>query len=187
MVMDPLERNAAAGNLATSMVDQALEGNIGPETGFVEDAMQAIPTIPASVGNMGRRGGNTIIGGGWADRGRVGSRVGRGFAGGKPIAEAGYIRQAARQNNPFNPFNWGRYGSDQFFHGSGSLGKNYSPHYASQFANWIDRKVRGVPENPAAKAAAGGARGAAGPLDNNTDDLLLVASTADLLLALKLE
>lgn len=129
------------------------------------DMLGSVPTMSAVAGTKAYRGTGTILKGG--------SGVGQHFGGsqftsrenrGKRInwryGGAGATREGLSQANYLNPRNWGRFGSQDYFHHTGPIGgpnatgaaarssagrnpattTNYTPFYAAAAPNWLGRQ-----------------------------------------------
>lgn len=103
--------------MAQTVSEAMLEGTLGSSElpgeplPWYLDMMESWPTMTASVGTKAFRGSGTVIKGG----SNVGQRS-------NPRATGwGSTREGMRQANYLNPRNWGRFGSQDYFHHTGAL------------------------------------------------------------------
>ena len=155
---------ANASDYAAQEFSQGTESGVGSMPWWAQ-ASEDAPGIGTSILAAGWRGSNTIVGGGWNERNTAQNSFRRHrtitFGGRRPGREIdtstfrGQVRASAYYNNPFRSRNWGRFGSQDIFHGD--INKSYSPFQAAARAgNWGARKIAGDGALGAALRAEGG-------------------------------
>lgn len=131
---------AVGDSIGGSQFKAEVSEEVGVEAPWWYDTLEGLPGIAESAGLTGLRGSNTIIKGGnkSTKSGRARRRIEIGHRyigfGDRPVGGA------IRNNNPFNPRNWTRYGSQDAFFNDGSRGK-YTPfQFLSRGGNWLARQ-----------------------------------------------
>lgn len=124
------------------------------------DVLENAPGTVQSIGMTGFRGGNTLLRGGWGDVAGYSRRTKRAIKAGKSAPSVGGM---VRNNNPFSPKAWNRYGSQDMFFSQGGKGAAYTPfNFVAKAGNWAARNtgVFGTEMAEAAKAAHASGTGA---------------------------
>lgn len=107
---------------------------------YLTHVMEGMPGTVQSFGTTAFRGSNTIMTGGWADRFNMGRKAGAGRFFGRRRAgppEPMKVGGMFKNNNPFRPRNWTRYGSQEMFFKDAA----YTPFsFAPGSINWAARK-----------------------------------------------
>jgi len=138
--------------MAQTISEAMIEGTLGHELGneplepslpWHLDMLDSAPRVSALMGTKVYRGGGTIL--------RGGSGVGQGAN--AALNWGGATKEGWKQANYANPRNWGRYGSQDYFHdttrlttprtGGGKAEQRYSPYYMAAGANWVGRGMMG--------------------------------------------
>lgn len=136
---------ARSETFATQVVDNAMANAENQQIPMWADLMSEIPPLTATMGYQLRRGGNTILKGGFRDtqRGFIRRGVGQtrsrlGFGAGRGASHAvnrGWGRGWWENWNPGNFRTFGRFSSEEVFRPGGK----YTPFAFSAAGNWVGR------------------------------------------------